>query len=149
MVGLTRSLGESRSVTKAGKLEREDLLGIEGRADDGDTLGIIAAGHTQHRSDKIVNGDDGNDVVEVIGEEPEGAGTQEGTRMFVGGNTTASIADPGLDQGFEVDASQAGVGGNTDRKATPTARKHGSRREIAAGPREETPEARTLDTAAG
>jgi hypothetical protein len=113
MVGLARSLGASRSLSKARKLEREDLLGIEGRADDGDTLGIIAAEHTQHRREKIVNGGDGNDVVEVIGEEPEGAGTQEGTRMFVGGNTSAGIADPGLDQRFEVDASQAGVGGNT------------------------------------
>jgi len=76
-------------------------------------LGIIAAGHTQLHREKIVNGDGGNDAVEVIGEGPEGAGTQEGTRTSVGGNTTAGAADPGLDQGFEVDASQAGVGGNT------------------------------------
>jgi hypothetical protein len=149
MVGLARSIGASRSPSKAGKLEREDLLGIEGRADDGDTLGIIAAEHTQPRSDKIVNGDGGNDAVEVIGEEPEGARAQEGTRTFVGGNTTAGAADPGLDQRFEVDATQAGVGGNTGRQAAPTAREHGSRREIAAGSREETPGARTLDTAAG
>lgn len=82
---------------------------------------IIAAGHTQHRREKIVNGDDGNDVVEVIRAEPEGAGTHEGIRMFVGGNTTAGVADPELEQSFEVDASQAGVGSNTDRKAAPTA----------------------------
>ncbi len=83
---------------------------------------IIASGHTQHRREKIVNGDGGNYVVEVIRAEPEGAGTHEGIRMLVGGNTTASVADPGLEQSFEVDASQAGVGGNTDRKAAPTAR---------------------------
>jgi hypothetical protein len=85
-------------------------------------LGIIASRHTQHRREEIVNGDDGNDVVEVSRAEPEGAGTHEGTRRFVGGNTTADLADPGLEQSFEVDASQAGVGSNTDRKAAPTAR---------------------------
>jgi hypothetical protein len=85
-------------------------------------LRIIAAGHTQHRREKIVNGDDANYVVEVIRAEPEGAGTHEGTRTFVGGNTTAGVADPGSDESFEVDASQAGVGSNTDRKAAPTAR---------------------------
>jgi hypothetical protein len=70
-----------------------------------------------------VNGGGVNRVAEVIREEPEGAGTHEGIRMFVGGNTTADVADPGLEQSFEVDASQAGVGSNTDRKAAPTARK--------------------------
>ena len=113
------------------------------------TLWIIAAGHTQHRREKIVNGDDGNYVVEVIRAEPEGARTHEGTRMFVGGNTTADVADPELEQSFEVDASQAGVGSNTDRKAAPTARKHRVSKEIAADPGEETPEARTLDVVAG
>lgn len=149
MVGLAEADGASRSSPKAGKLEREGHLGIEDRAGDGDTLGIIAAEHTQRCSEKIVNGGGANHAVEVTGEKPEGAGTHEGTRTFVGGNTTAGVADPELDEGLEVDAQSTGVGGNTDRKTAPTARGHGSRREIAAGSGEETPEARTLDTAAG
>ena len=122
MVGLAGEVGASRKEPKARKLEREGHLGIDVRAGDGDTLGIIAAEHTQRRREKIENGDGGNYVVEVIRAEPEGAGTHEGTRTFVGGNTTADVADPGPEQGFEVDASQAGVGSNTDRKAAPTAR---------------------------
>jgi hypothetical protein len=122
MVGLAGADGASRPGPKAGKLEREGHLGIDVRADDGDTSRITAAEHTQHRGEKIVDGGDGNDVAEVIRAEPEGAGTHEGTRTFVGGNTTASAADPGLEQGFEVDASSPGVGGNTDRTAAPTAR---------------------------
>jgi len=121
MVGLAGEAAQAEE-PKARKLEREDHLGIDGRAGDGDTLRIIAAGHTQHRREKIVNGDGANHVVEVIRAEPEGAGTHEGIRALVGGNTTADVADPGLEQSFEVDASQAGVGSNTDRKAAPTAR---------------------------
>jgi len=123
MVGLAGALVARRTYPKAGKLEREDHLGIDDQADGGDTLRIIAAGHTQRRREKIENGDVANHGVEVIRAEPEGAGTHEGIRTLVGGNTTAGIADPELEQGFEVDASQAGVGGNTDRKAAPTARK--------------------------
>ena len=122
MVGLAGEAAQAEE-PKARKLERGGHLGIEVRAGDGDTLGIIAARHTQHRRERIVNGDGGNYVVEVIRAEPEGAGTHEGTRTFVGGNTTAGAADPGSDESFEVDASQAGVGSNTDRKAAPTARK--------------------------
>jgi len=121
-VGLAGAGGASRTSPKAAKLEREGHLGIEVRAGDGDTLRIIAAGHTQHRGEEIVNGGGANHVVEVIRAEPEGAGTHEGIRMFVGGNTTADVADPELEQSFEVDASQAGVGSDTDRKAAPTAR---------------------------
>jgi hypothetical protein len=122
MVGLAGAPVARRTSPKAGKLEREGHLGIDGRAGGGDTLWIIAAGHTQHRREKIENGDGANHVVEVTRRKPEGAGTHEGIRTLAGGNTTAGVADPGPEQGFEVDASQAGVGGNTDRKATPTAR---------------------------
>ena len=44
--------------------------------------------------------------------------------MFVGGNTPAGVADPGPEQGFEVDASSIGAGGDTGRETTPTAREH-------------------------
>ena len=123
MVGLAGEAAQAEE-PKAGKLEREGHLGIDGRAGDGDTLWIIAAGHTQRRREKIVNGAGGNDIGEVIRAEPEGAGTHEGTRTVVGGNTTAVVADPGSDESFEVDASSAGARGNPGRTATPTARKH-------------------------
>jgi hypothetical protein len=112
----------SRAPPKATKLEREGHLGIEDRAGDGETSRIDAAEHTQHRRVKIGDGGDGNDVAEVIRAEPEGAGTHEGTRTLVAGNTEAGVADPGLEQGFEVDASSAGAGGDTGRTTAPTAR---------------------------
>ena len=55
---------------KAGKLEREGHLGIDVRAGDGDTLGIIAAGHTQHRREKIVNGAGSRTFVLSLGSRP-------------------------------------------------------------------------------
>jgi hypothetical protein len=55
MVGLAGEAAQAEE-PKAGKLEREGHLGIDVRADDGDTLRIIAAGHTQHRREEIENG---------------------------------------------------------------------------------------------
>jgi hypothetical protein len=46
---------------------------------------------------------------------------KRGHGRFVRAKPPAGATDPGLDESLEVDASSAGVGGNTDRKTTPTA----------------------------
>jgi len=111
MVGLAESTGASRRAPKAGKLEREDRLEIEGQAGDRRRRG---SSRRRTRSGGATRSWAGTVFIASSGsteQSPKEQNTHEGTRAFVGGNSLAGAADPGSEQRPEVDATTAGASG--------------------------------------
>jgi len=146
-----RPAGQPGGRGQARKLEREDDLGIEHRGRQSiDTLRVRCTGHCEHRVAKTASGEGVHRTFKIGEDEPEGEETHEGTRAPARGNTHDGAADPGLEQGLEVDATLSGVVGQPaagDGANGAKARATDEVVPVRSG--EEPPEAGNLDVAAG
>lgn len=111
MAGLAFVDGETRRHGQAGKLEREDELGIARQRNQSiDTLQVSGRG-TASTGRQSPSGGSGNDAFKIGGAKPEGAEAHEGTRASCGANPSAGAPDLGPDEDLEVDATSAGAAG--------------------------------------